>query len=466
VRVFMFIGVIDKVARCKVENHIQFNGEYGCAICKQPGKKLHDVDPILYYRNNSRVYPFNDLEPDGPVRTRDSILECTLEAIRTNKRIKGVFGPRAFFRFKHFNIVHGYVIESIHGVYLGVLRRMYKLWFNGSTNNNWYIGAYINDISSLYRKNVFYPSGIGRTVHNDKDEAQTLLILFVKKYEKLYSVKEMVSAVHDMLHLAMHVKMYNALHGWSGFGFESLNGLLVDSVHDNTVVHCNCLICHNGQWLISGTKFRSDPTKNSLVLAGYKYTLPSLLGVGHFDDEILQWTLTSFKERLSLKDYKSMYKQLKKKNMKLKAKLKTFKDLYEQRNDRFIIFFLAPPPVECFCWWKNVNDLINETKGIPLQPELLRKCRQKTPSNTARHIIQAIYPDIVEQANIKASEIQDLCKSIISRQKLGAKSSINSLESNNAVFAIDAQDDNELEHDQQQVVGDDTSNIFDDFSVN
>ncbi|CAF4454773.1 unnamed protein product, partial [Didymodactylos carnosus] len=229
------------------------------------GKKLHDVDPILYYRNNSRVYPFNDLEPDGPVRTRDSILECTLEAVRTNKRIKGVFGPRAFFRFKHFNIVHGCVIESMHGVYLGVLRRMYKLWFNGSTNNNWYTGAYINDISSLCRKNVFCPSGIGRTVpyfpilkcylppkcyrhyllfvhaiyllckhkitDNDKDEVQTLLILFVKKYEKLYSVKEMVSVVHDMLHLAMHVKMYNALHGWSGFGFESLNGLLVDSVH-------------------------------------------------------------------------------------------------------------------------------------------------------------------------------------------------------------------------------------------
>ncbi|CAF1554225.1 unnamed protein product, partial [Didymodactylos carnosus] len=36
VRVFMFIGVIDKVARCKVENHIQYNGEYGCAICGQP----------------------------------------------------------------------------------------------------------------------------------------------------------------------------------------------------------------------------------------------------------------------------------------------------------------------------------------------------------------------------------------------------------------------------------------------
>ncbi|CAF4698951.1 unnamed protein product, partial [Didymodactylos carnosus] len=52
------------------------------------------------------------------------------------------------------------------------------------------------------------------------------------------------------------------------------------------------------------------------------------------------------------------------------------------------------------------------------------------------------------------------------RQKLGAESSKNSLESNNAVFAIEAQDDNELEHDQQQVIGDDTSNIFDDSSVN
>ncbi|CAF1207871.1 unnamed protein product [Didymodactylos carnosus] len=56
-------------------------------------------------------------------------------------------------------------------------------------------------------------------------------------------------------------------------------------------------------------------------------------------------------------------------------------------------------------WWKVC---------IPLQRELLRKCPQKTPSDTVRHIIQAIYPGIVEQANIKENEIQDLCKSIIS----------------------------------------------------
>ncbi|CAF1476316.1 unnamed protein product [Didymodactylos carnosus] len=133
-------------------------------------------------------------------------------------------------------------------------------------------------------------------------------------------------------------------------------------------------------------------------------------------------------------------------------------------------------------WWKVC---------IPLQRELLRKCPQKTPSDTVRHIIQAIYPGIVEQANIKENEIQDLCKSIISylkdihlvvdesqikkvisnvgakaRQKLGAESSKNSTESNNAVFAIEAQDDDELEYDQQQMIGDDTSNSFDDFSVN
>ncbi|CAF1443581.1 unnamed protein product, partial [Didymodactylos carnosus] len=35
VRAYIFTSPVDKPARCKVQNHKQFNAEYGCGICEQ-----------------------------------------------------------------------------------------------------------------------------------------------------------------------------------------------------------------------------------------------------------------------------------------------------------------------------------------------------------------------------------------------------------------------------------------------
>ncbi|CAF4072564.1 unnamed protein product, partial [Didymodactylos carnosus] len=41
-------------------------------------------------------YPYNNDEPDGPLRTRESIDDCVDKARDAKKCVRGVFGPRPF----------------------------------------------------------------------------------------------------------------------------------------------------------------------------------------------------------------------------------------------------------------------------------------------------------------------------------------------------------------------------------
>ncbi|CAF4414472.1 unnamed protein product [Didymodactylos carnosus] len=252
-RAYIFISPVDKPVRCKVQNHKQFNGEYGCGICEQSGQMLKEIDPEKYSASRALVYPYNNDEPDGPLRTRESIDDCADKAGDTKKCVRGVSDLRPFSTLKHFDIVHGYVIETMHGIHLGALKRLYSLWFNSNLTAPWCLRSYIDEINNNIKENVYVPSGVSRTVRKIKyvhkwkaneirifffcyfpilvkhlpneysenylsfihaifllcttkktgDEVQKATILlnsFVENFEKLYWFEEMVSVIHDMLH--------------------------------------------------------------------------------------------------------------------------------------------------------------------------------------------------------------------------------------------------------------------------
>lgn len=124
--------VCDLPARCLVSNSMQFNGKYGCWFCLQPGE--------TYTTNKGghvQVYPFQE----GPRRTVESVEQDVNEVVkniqedRKNYVVRGVKGPFWFMFLQHFNIIHGFVIDYMHGICAGVMRLLLVLWFDKQHKN-------------------------------------------------------------------------------------------------------------------------------------------------------------------------------------------------------------------------------------------------------------------------------------------------------------------------------------------
>lgn len=58
-----------------------------------------------------------------------------------------------------------------------------------------------------------------------------MLRLFVNDFGRLYGERELVSNVHQLLHLALCVRRYGPLHCFSAFIYEDLNGLIARKTH-------------------------------------------------------------------------------------------------------------------------------------------------------------------------------------------------------------------------------------------
>ena len=67
----------DLPARCLVCNSMQYNGEYGCWKCLQPGKTVKTGQ-----RGHARGFPFNEEDPKGPLRTNELAIQHAKEAMQ------------------------------------------------------------------------------------------------------------------------------------------------------------------------------------------------------------------------------------------------------------------------------------------------------------------------------------------------------------------------------------------------
>ena len=64
-------------------NSIQFNGEFGCTFCEQPGETNTTAEG-----GHSHVYPFDERNPDGPHRTAANTNKYAEVAVTTNTVVR------------------------------------------------------------------------------------------------------------------------------------------------------------------------------------------------------------------------------------------------------------------------------------------------------------------------------------------------------------------------------------------
>ena len=140
-KVILLAGTCDLPAKCLMLNTIQFNGEFGCCKCLQPGFSF-----ATSARGHVHVYPYCSEDPSGPVRSSAQHKLDVAEAKRTNTIVNGVMGP-SWLSTLQYDIIDGTAIDYMHCALLGVVKLLLSLWI-GSENHTkeYYIGRKLNII--------------------------------------------------------------------------------------------------------------------------------------------------------------------------------------------------------------------------------------------------------------------------------------------------------------------------------
>jgi hypothetical protein len=130
IRISLVCVSCDKVARCVIQNSIQFNGEFGCSYCEQKGKQHK-----LSTGGSVRVYPFLENNFDESRRTHDKNLQYGQMAERISKGkqqkvVRGVKGVSFLYKVPNFDCVWDVPIDYMHCVCLGVIKSLFNLWLS------------------------------------------------------------------------------------------------------------------------------------------------------------------------------------------------------------------------------------------------------------------------------------------------------------------------------------------------
>ena len=118
----------DLPARWMVSNSMQFNGKFGCGFCLQAGETYHTSSG-----RHVHIYPYEVDTPKGPWRNAENLQEDVnqvIQNVQENKKdfiVDGVKGPFWLMFSKHFNVIHGFVIDYMHGICAGVMKMLLVL---------------------------------------------------------------------------------------------------------------------------------------------------------------------------------------------------------------------------------------------------------------------------------------------------------------------------------------------------
>jgi len=281
VRAILLCGTCDLPARCLVCNSVQFNGFYGCLRCRQAGKSLKTRKG-----GHVHVYPFNEEDPSGPVRTKMGIMRDAKQAVQQKSSVNGIKGPCWFAALQNHDIVLGTAVDYMHCALEGVMKLLLELWFTSKESQEPFnisnrveeVDKRISEIKppnrisrcprsieghrKYWKANelraflFFYGAMVLRGILPDVyyehfmlfseaiftlcltnvtqsqiTHAERLLMHFCVTFSNLYSERYQTANLHSLLHMAEDVRNLGPLWTHSTFPFENLNGELLKLFH-------------------------------------------------------------------------------------------------------------------------------------------------------------------------------------------------------------------------------------------
>lgn len=279
-KVFCLSCCVDSVARPMLQKVVQFNGYFGCGMCKHPGTRV--MGQIRYCILQEATDLRNNVE------MRHQMMQKTSE--------EGIKGISPFIGLPYFDLSCGFPVDPMHNVFLGVSRMLAHLWTDSSSHDkDYYIKAYIPIINDRLSQ-IKLPKSACRLTRpisdmkfwkasewrnwllfcsfpvlsdllprrflehyallitaiyillkenvtgNDLNNATRLLENFVVEFQILYGEINMVFNIHLLTHLSKCVSMFGPLWNFSLFNYESCNGHLI-KLCKGTVAAANQIAC-------------------------------------------------------------------------------------------------------------------------------------------------------------------------------------------------------------------------------
>lgn len=263
----------DLPAKAELQGMTGHSGRFACGYCLHPGipiKENDDKKSVIRYTKSSN---------DDQLRSHNNIIQVYREL--HSKPINGIKSVSCMVAASQFDLVNGFVIDPMHCVYLGVVKKLVHLWLDSKYHlKPFYISKKNQVILSNRLVKLKPPSEIMRRPRslfsrNDfkANEFRGLLLYFMRfalvglhdmKYirhfqlfcSSIYSLsKETVSEIniqnahvnlnefadnfeilygksnitinlHLIRHLTTVVKNLGPLWAYTAFGFEAKNGII------------------------------------------------------------------------------------------------------------------------------------------------------------------------------------------------------------------------------------------------
>lgn len=267
-------------AKALVLNIVQFNGQFGCLKCEQPGQTVKTGE-----RGHVHAFPFQKTDPKGPPRTHKGFVDNAKMAYDSNSIVRGVKGSSFLSRLKSYDLVLGTGIDYMHSVLLGVIRILMFLWFSTEFSRCAFsmvrsireVDKRMKEIRppfmirfprSVFSHRMFFKASEYRSIllffgpvvfrgilaglyYNhflllseaifillmksitpaQIDHAEKLLWNFCSQMSGLYVERYMTANMHLLVHLADSVRALGPLWTHSCFHFEDKNGYLLHLIH-------------------------------------------------------------------------------------------------------------------------------------------------------------------------------------------------------------------------------------------
>lgn len=291
VKLAVLCGTVDLQAKGYILNMTMHNGAYGRSTCEEESSVESQG------KGYARFYPYRPDDEKPNIRNDNEIKFMTGPQATRTKRIKGICGISGLSVMPLFDLVNGIVPDYMHGVLMGVTKKLLYLWFSPtSAGQPYFMGKHLTEISSRLL-NICPPDYVERLPRNlekhygnfkatelqswllfyapacmknflpeqyfshlcifseaiylllgdnitrsEVQHAEKLLNDFYEQFSVLYKKGSCGLNVHNVgAHLCHFVRLWGPLWAWSCFSFEDANAAILQSVHGTGDVTKQCI---------------------------------------------------------------------------------------------------------------------------------------------------------------------------------------------------------------------------------
>ena len=132
-KINLHILIGDAQCRAKMAHAKQYNGEFGCSVCLNPGTELRQL---------LRVYEFG---PNYDLRDQVGYLNDLRNVENNGVPSHGIKGPSSLANFVKSPFLERIILDPMHASFLGWAKHFSYLIFRSSSDNDFFIGNFIKE---------------------------------------------------------------------------------------------------------------------------------------------------------------------------------------------------------------------------------------------------------------------------------------------------------------------------------